>query len=46
MSRNGGRAATEGRPYGVFNSPVWFRRDRRGSVAAVAIASLRAEIAP
>ena len=24
MSRNRGRAATEGRPYGGFNSPVWF----------------------
>ena len=22
-SRNGGRAATECRPYGVFNSPIW-----------------------
>ena len=32
--------------YGVFNSPVWFRRDRRGFMAAVAIASPRTEIAP
>ena len=44
-SRNGGRAATEGRPYGGFNSPVWFQRDRRGFVAVVAIASPRTEIA-
>ena len=40
-----GRAATEGRPYGGFNSPVWFQRDRRGFVAVVAIASPRTEIA-
>ena len=44
-SRNGGRAATEGRPYGGFNSPIWFQRDRCGSVAVVAIASPRTEIA-
>ncbi len=44
-SHNGERAATEGRPYGGFNSPFWSRRDRRGSMAAAAIASPRTEIA-
>ena len=45
-SCGGGRAAAEGRPYGVFNSPIWFRRNRRGFMAEAAIVLCRTEIAP
>ncbi len=41
-----GTGGHRGRPYGVFNSPFWSQRDRRGSVAAAAIVSLMTEIAP
>ena len=33
------------RPYGVFNSPIWFRRDRCGFMAAAVAISPRTEIA-